>query len=204
MRDESDSIPNNPEITLAELRVLHRELYRWALSVVHYDREIADDVLQETYVRILNGKAKFSGASSLRTWSFSVIRIVAADYYRARTSAVETLKRYHLSIAATEPRFAPEFCSDLDTNSKRIVSALMNLPDSQRQVIELVFYREMTIEQAAQVMSVSVGTARQHYARGKKRLANILNQKELVNERKTPTQRRKSGVATDRRQRRFG
>jgi RNA polymerase sigma-70 factor (ECF subfamily) len=51
---------------------------------------------------------------------------------------------------------------------------MARLPERQRQVLHLVFYQDLTIAQAADVMGVSLGTARTHYERGKKRLRELL------------------------------
>jgi RNA polymerase sigma-70 factor (ECF subfamily) len=52
--------------------------------------------------------------------------------------------------------------------------ALGQLAERQREVLHLVFYQELTIEQAAGVMHISIGTARTHYERGKARLRELL------------------------------
>jgi RNA polymerase sigma-70 factor (ECF subfamily) len=53
------------------------------------------------------------------------------------------------------------------------------LPARQREVLDLVFFHEMTVEQAAEVMDVSTGTARTHYHRGKLRLLELLGTEDL-------------------------
>jgi RNA polymerase sigma-70 factor (ECF subfamily) len=49
------------------------------------------------------------------------------------------------------------------------------LPRRQRQILELVFAHDMTIADAAEVLEITVGSARTHYDRGKKRLARELD-----------------------------
>jgi RNA polymerase sigma factor (sigma-70 family) len=62
-----------------------------------------------------------------------------------------------------------------DRESRQVWKAVEALPARQRDVTELVFCRAMTIEEAATVMGVSVGTGRVHYDRAKKALAGRLS-----------------------------
>lgn len=50
---------------------------------------------------------------------------------------------------------------------EQLVKALSQLSKRQQEVLHLVFYQDMTIEEAAKIMDVSVGSARKHYSRGK-------------------------------------
>lgn len=138
---------------------------------------MAEDVLQEAYLRVLDGRAKFGGRSAPRTWFFGVIRRVAHEQRRtiARRGALD------LKLAAEPPVDSdatgldvPQRARHLDEQAAQLRGALGRLPERQRDVLHLVFYGELTLEEAAQVLAISVGSARTHYKRGKRRLAQWL------------------------------
>jgi RNA polymerase sigma-70 factor (ECF subfamily) len=127
-------------------------------------------VLQTTYLKILDGKAVFNGRSTPKTWLFAVIRRTAAERRR----------RALLRAVGLAPPFEPAEAPGPDAllgasqEARRVIEALKLLSARQREVLELVFYQELTVEAAAGVMGVSVGSARVHYDRGKRRLLEEL------------------------------
>src|SRR5438034_10173680 len=68
----------------AELEQHHAACFGWALSCCARDRGEAEEVLQTVYLKIFEGKARFRGESSLKTWLFAVIRKTAATEYRRK------------------------------------------------------------------------------------------------------------------------
>lgn len=157
----------------AWLERLHGESYGWALSCTGGDGPRAADVLQAAYVRVISGRAVFEGRSSFRTWLFGVIRRVAQEEdRRARREErrMVTLDEA-LGIAAAEPAEAPDRVS-----AEALRRCLARLPDRQREILHLVFYQDMSIADAAEVMEISVGSARTHYERGKARLREYLGE----------------------------
>jgi RNA polymerase sigma-70 factor (ECF subfamily) len=149
---------------------LHEASFAWALACCAWRREEAEDVLQTAYLKVLDGRARFDGRAAVKTWLFAVIRNTAAD--RRRQSWLGTLGLERLWQRRVEPAAAP---GDGDEERRRRVrAALGGLAARQREVLDLVFFHGLTIEEAAEVMGVSVGSARVHYERGKKNLSERL------------------------------
>ena len=116
-------------------------------------------------MKILEGKARFDGRSLLKTWLFAVIR---------RTAAAHRRTRWFRYLALGQNGADAESALLHSERTAALVRALSRLARRQREVIELVFYHDLTIEQAAEVIGVSLGTARVHYQRGKQRLLQEL------------------------------
>lgn len=121
--------------------------------------------MQQAYVELLSGNARFNNESSLKTFVFSVVQNLARSRFRRVTSRLRLIKQYRPE-AVTEP---VEPVAD-----DGVWRAVRALPARQRDIIELMFCRDLTIEQASAVMGVSTGTGRVHYDRAKKALRQRL------------------------------
>jgi RNA polymerase sigma factor (sigma-70 family) len=161
----------------AELRLqlerVHTDCFGWAMACCGRDRDNAEEVLQTVYLTVLDGRARYDGLSSFRTWLFGVIRRTAASERRNAWLRSLLLKREAGRLTPDAPA-APD--SEFERESRRngLQHALGQLAARQREVLQLVFYHYLTVGEAAAVMGVSVGSARTHYARGKARLAELL------------------------------
>jgi RNA polymerase sigma-70 factor (ECF subfamily) len=156
----------------AGLERLHEQSFGWALSCCAGDRAGAEDVLQSTYVRVISGRAVFAGRSAFRTWLFGVIRRVAWEHHRrARREGLRLVRLDHPAAEHAADERDPT--ADIDA-SRTLRAAFAELPERQREVLHLVFYQDLSIAEAADVMDVGLGTARTHYERGKARLRQLL------------------------------
>ena len=147
----------------------HVECFGWALACCGRDREQAEDVLQASYLKILDGRARFDERSSVKTWIFGVIRRTSSEERRRALLRLRFRERQAAALPLSLEQPALEAIDDA-RRSTELLTALASLAARQREVLQLVFYHDMTIEDAANVMRVSVGTARTHYERGKARL----------------------------------
>jgi RNA polymerase sigma-70 factor (ECF subfamily) len=150
-----------------ELERHHADSFAWAMTCCGRDRAEAEDVLQTSYLKVLEGRAVFASRSSFKTWLFGVIRRTAAEHRRWRA-----LRRFRLASPTEHADPSPDAATAIGHSESvvRLIDALATLTARQRQVLHLVFYQDLTIGEAAGVLGMSIGTARTHYERAKARL----------------------------------
>ncbi len=123
-------------------------------------------MLQSSYLLILDGRARFEGRSSLKTFLFGVVRRVASHHRRGRLRGLALITRL-----AAEPATDG---SPIDSQDPAMSRALHGLPRRQREVLELVIYAEFTVEESAAILDISIGSARTHFHRAKQALRMAL------------------------------
>jgi RNA polymerase sigma factor (sigma-70 family) len=143
----------------------HSDAYRWARQCCHFQDARAQDVLQQVYLKILEGKAVFNGHSSVKTWLFSLIRYTAWEHIR---------KDVPMQMLEDGMDIVAEEIEETQLNHEQL---MLRLPAQQREVLTLVFYHGLTLEKAAEVMGLHIGTVRTHYDRAKKSLKSWILEK---------------------------
>ena len=167
MRD-SDVLVNNPHVSRSALEAMHGQVFGWALSRCDFDHATAEDLVQQAYVELLTGKARFDGQSSLKTIVFAVVQNLSRNRYRRLATRMRLLGK-------VAPETGAEVVQpDEPSEHQDVWQAVQALPARQRDIVELIFCRDMTIEEASAVMGVTTGTGRVHYDRAKKTLKGRL------------------------------
>jgi len=156
-----------------ELERLHEASFGWALHCCQQNRADAEEVLQTVYLKIIQGKAVYRGQCKLQTWLFTVIRNTAISERRKHLLRALTANAF----TRPQPNLDSPAQVELERSEmqQRFQEALARLPERQRETLHLVFYQDLSLSEAADVMSISVGSARRHYERGKKRLREALD-----------------------------
>ena len=146
------------------LENLHRDAFIWAVQCCRQNDELAKDVLQTVYLKIVEKRAKFHEKSSIKTWLFRIIRNTAIDHMKLNDKYEQYEHRDEQSYDLFEEA----------VQGVEYQNLISQLPGRQRQILTLVFYHNMTLEQASSVMDITLGTTRTHYDRGKKNLKKFI------------------------------
>lgn len=164
----------DPTSLLEQLSALHDDSWGWAKSCCDGDAHCAEDALQAAYGKAARGEAKFAGRSSLKTWWFGVLRLTA---WEMRRKALRE-SSFAEQVAHEWRRWfgAPTHQSDRLEESRTLTACLSTLPQRQREVLALVFYHDLSLQEAADSLGIGLGSARTHYDRGKRRLREMLHE----------------------------
>ncbi len=154
-----------------QLEQYHKDLFGWALHCCYHDREMAYDVVQSSYLKILEREVSFGGKSTFKTWAFVIIRNTALDAFKKR--------KKEIMLFQTNEAFFPETGYDAEIENKLdlkiakpfFLEAINQLSERQKQIIHLVFYHDLSLNEAAKVLQLSSGSVRKFYDRAKKSLS---------------------------------
>jgi RNA polymerase sigma-70 factor (ECF subfamily) len=146
----------------------HR-LLRYLLYLTS-NRELAEDLFQETWMRVLLRGAQFKGDSRFDTWLFTIARNLVIDYRRRRTMAsLEELAERSdderpFEIASTAPTPFDHYLTR--QNGQIVAEALLTLDPLHREVLVLRFHEEMALEEIASVTCAPLSTVKSRLYRG--------------------------------------
>lgn len=138
----------------------------WRMCAHLGDRDRADDLTQETYVRVLRSLPRFRGEASVRPWLFSIVRRVVADDIAAR----QRRRRHH----SGHPQAVPESQSPDHQGAVTLAHLLAALDPDRRAAFVLTQLLGYSYAEAAETCGVPVGTIRSRVARAREVLVGLV------------------------------
>jgi RNA polymerase sigma-70 factor (ECF subfamily) len=133
-------------------------MYGLALRITR-DTAMAQDAVQEAFVGVWRNAARYSVArASARTWILSITHHRAIDLIRRRRATAAIPEDDAPTDAFTAPDVWPEVVRAVDAEA--VLSALVTLPDAQRQAIELAYFEGLTQTEIADRTGAPLGTVK--------------------------------------------
>ncbi len=133
----------------------------------------ADDLLQETLVRIARGLPQFEGRSSVKNWAYRIATYVAIDFLRKKKK--NDSREFDESEMATE--FDEQDRLVLDEMNDCVRDVINGLPPDYRAALVLYNLQGKSVAETAEILGISQALAKVRIHRGKTRLKEALNKK---------------------------
>lgn len=166
----------DPQAAFRELVAAHgKAIYNVALFTLN-DEVMADDAIQEVFIRIWRGLKGFKGQAKLASWIYRITKNVCYDYLKKRRP--ERLDEDGEQTLADNDRLDPEGEYLADEQHRAVRRAVARLPERQRLAITLYYFHQRSYEEVAEIMEQPLGTVKSYLHRAKSALAGALKEME--------------------------
>jgi len=155
------------------LPAFRRKVFGLAYSLLR-DREAAEDVTQEVFIKVWRALPRYDGRASMSTWIYAIARNTSLSALRARRpqsslSEPEVMETVE-AIDAVPP-------ADVAADRAAILRLVDQLPTKQRQVIMLFYMEDQSYEEVATMLAMPVGTVKTLLHRARARLSAAMGER---------------------------
>lgn len=154
----------------------HQHIFRFLIYMTR-DRDLAEDLTHEVYVRVLKSYGRFEGESTEKTWLFSIAKNLALDHFRKTA-----VRRKHAFDAydwekseLVSMRALPDEIFLMDEEKKKLLDALDTCTGDQKMVIHMRFIHDLSIAESAEILDWTEGKVKTTQHRAIKSLQKTLN-----------------------------
>jgi RNA polymerase sigma-70 factor (ECF subfamily) len=152
-------------------------IFRFIMRSVN-DRDTAEELMNEVFLEGWRNAGRFEGRSTVSTWLLAIAGNKAATHLRRRRNE-DPLDE--ATIATTpDPGIGPETATGKADEARAMRDCLAALSPDHRAVVELTYYQERSIEEAAEILAIPVNTVKTRMFYARRRLAELLRKRGIV------------------------
>ena len=166
-----EAVGRGDQSSMSLLYARHKlRVYRFILRMVG-DESVAEDILSDVFLEAWRDADTFKGKSQVSTWLLAIARHRALSRFRRR---IDARLDDQSAAAIQDPADGPELEIQRKDRSTIIKNCLSQLSDIHREVVDLVYYREKTIEEVARITGVPVATVKTRMFHARQRMGRLL------------------------------
>ena len=166
-----ERIAQGDQLAMRTLFGRHRvALYRWLLRLVR-DEALAEDLLSDVFLDVWRQADRFQARSSVSTWLMAIARFKALSARRVREDA-ELDETIDATVADSADD--PEVMLEKKSRDALVRKAVTTLSPEHREVIDLVYYHEKSVDECAQILGVPAGTVKTRMFYARRKLAEMV------------------------------
>jgi len=169
--------PENRQKGFEQLIKKYQQKIYWHIRKMVIDHDDADDVVQETFIKVWQGLQNFRGDAQLYTWVYRIATNESLNFLqkKRRQNHVPLENDDSLDLLNTlENSISQNYVSG-DEIQLKLQKALLQLPDKQRLVFNMKYYEDMKYEDIAEITGTSVGALKASYHLAVKKIEEFLN-----------------------------
>jgi len=146
----------------------YQERLYWHIRRIILNHDDADDVLQNTFIKIWRGISSFRSDSGLYTWLYRIATNEALSFLKQRKNKqalhIDDPEQLAMSRISSDPYF------DGNMVQKKLFAVIDSLPEKQKLVFQLKYFEEMKYDQISEVLGTSVGALKASYHHAVKKI----------------------------------
>ena len=148
----------------------HVRVYRFVLRLVR-DQTKAEDLISEVFLDVWRQAGKFEARSAVSTWLLAIARYKALSALRRRPD--EELDE-EAAAAIEDTADNPEVALEKKDKGEILRKCLTQLSPEHREIIDLVYYHEKSVEEVAEIVGIPENTVKTRMFYARKRLSELL------------------------------
>jgi RNA polymerase sigma-70 factor (ECF subfamily) len=148
----------------------HVRVYRFLLRLLR-NEATAEDLVSEVFLDVWRQAGRFEGRSTVSTWLLASARFKALSTFRRRT---EDELKDEVAEAIEDPSDDPAAALETKDESALLRRCLDALSLEHREIIDLVYYHEKSVEEVAKIVGIPDGTVKTRMFHARKKLAELL------------------------------
>ena len=159
------------KLAMQALFARHRTpVYRWLLRFVG-NETVAEDLLSDVFFDVWQQAGRFERRSAVSTWLLSIARFKALSVHRRRTDAPldETIE-----ATVADSADDPEIALQKKSRSELLRQAVMKLSPDHREIIDLIYYHEKSVDDCALILGIPAATVKTRMFYARKKLAELV------------------------------